>query len=146
MIDYQDHTDGITASQLEGFFVGWPNPPSPTTHLRILRQSPHRIVALDSDTRQVVGFINAISDGILSAYIPLLEVLPPYQGRGVGRELVKRMLHKLERLYMVDLVCLESLQPFYQKSGLQPASAMVIRNFDRQSGITGDDTAGKDIE
>lgn len=146
MIIYQDSAESITASQLEGFFVGWPNPPSPTTHLRILRQSAHRVVALDSETRQVVGFINAISDGILCAYIPLLEVLPPYQGRGIGRELVKRMLDKLKRLYMVDLVCLESLQPFYQKSGLQPASAMVIRNFDRQSGIADNDTSGDDTD
>ena len=146
MIDYRESVDGITASQLEGFFVGWPNPPSPATHLRILRQSAHRIVALDSETGQVVGFITAISDGILSAYIPLLEVLPAYQGQGIGRELVQRMLRKLERLYMVDLVCLESLQPFYQKFGLQPASAMVIRNFDRQCGITGTDSVGEEID
>ncbi len=28
----------------------------------------------------VVGFVNALSDGRLSAYIPLLEVLPDYRG------------------------------------------------------------------
>ncbi|MEM9907537.1 MAG: hypothetical protein AAF921_21205 [Cyanobacteria bacterium P01_D01_bin.44] len=31
----------------------------------------------------MVGFITAITDHVLSVYIPLLEVLPPYQGQGV---------------------------------------------------------------
>ena len=34
------------------------------------------------DAGRVVGFVTAISDGVLSAYIPLLEVLPEYQGAG----------------------------------------------------------------
>ena len=34
-------------------------------------------LALDKDT--VVGFATATSDAVLSAYIPLLEVLPEYQ-------------------------------------------------------------------
>jgi ribosomal protein S18 acetylase RimI-like enzyme len=47
----------------------------------------------------VVGFINAISDGLATAFLPWLEVLPDYQGRGIGRELTKRMLAELADLY-----------------------------------------------
>ena len=32
-------TEGISPEQLKGFFDGWPNPPSPETHLRLLKNS-----------------------------------------------------------------------------------------------------------
>jgi GNAT superfamily N-acetyltransferase len=134
MIRYQTNTDGVIPSKLQGFFVGWPNPPSPETHLRILQAADHVVVAIDEESGRVVGFINAISDGILTAYIPLLEVLPEYQGKGIGKELVRRILEELEGLYMIDLVCMPDLHPFYEPLGLQPAFAMVQRNFDVQSG------------
>ena len=85
-------------------------------------------------TSQVVGFITAISDGVLSAYIPLLEVLPSFQGQGIGKHLVERMLEQLESLYMVDLLCDESVQPFYAQFQLHEAKGMMRRNYARQDG------------
>jgi ribosomal protein S18 acetylase RimI-like enzyme len=120
---------------LQGFFVGWPNPPSPATHLRLLEGSQHVILARDETVGTVVGFITALSDGVLSAYIPHLEVLPPYQGQGIGSELVRQMLELLRQLYMVDLICDPELQPFYARLGLRPWTGMVVRNYDRQSGM-----------
>lgn len=134
MIDYVDSPHGITAEQLAGFFVGWPNPPSPETHLRLLHESDHVVLAIDSGDGHVVGFITAISDGVLCAYLPLLEVLPEHQKRGIGGELMRKMMAKLDGLYMIDLVRAENLGPFYERFGLIPADAMVIRNFARQSG------------
>lgn len=137
MIVYTDTVDGIDASQLTGFFVdsGWPTHPTPETHLRLLQNSAEVILAID-ETGQVVGYITAISDGILSAYIPLLEVLQPYQGQDIGSELVRRMLDKLQHLYMIDLLCDADVQPFYERLGMQPATGMLIRNYDRQSGTS----------
>jgi len=133
MIVYTDALDGVQAEQLKGFFVGWPNPPSAETHLRILQGSAAVVLAKEVDG-QVIGFITAVSDGVLSAYIPLLEVLPAYQHQGVGGELVKRMLEKLRELYMVDLICDAEMEPFYTRFGMRPYHAMFIRNYDRQSG------------
>ena len=81
-----------------------------------------------------MGFITAISDSVLCAYIPLLEVLPDYQGRGIGQELTQRMLAKLDHLYMVDLLCDANLQPFYARLGMRAASGMLRRNYARQAG------------
>ncbi len=134
MITYTDSTAGITADTLQGFFVGWPNPPSPATHLEVLRQSAHMVLALDQANDRVVGFITAITDNVLAAYIPLLEVLPEYQKQGIGSELVRRLLDRLSDYYMIDLICLEGLQPYYEKFGFPRADGMAIRNFDRQSG------------
>lgn len=134
MIRYLDNTDSITPEQLKGFFVGWPNPPTPATHLRLLRQSAAVVLAVDDATGVVVGFINAVSDGVLCAYIPLLEVLPAWQGQGIGRLLVARMLARLAPLYAIDLLCDVELQPFYAKLGMRPAIGMMMRNYARQNG------------
>ena len=69
------------------------------------------MVAVDLDEARIVGFISVISDGILCAYIPLLEVLPEYQGRGIGSALVRRALAELEGFYMVDLAAIRSCSP-----------------------------------
>ena len=134
MITYRDTCTDITADKLQAFFVGWPDPPSPETHLELLRGSYKIVLAIDDDTCRVVGFITAIGDGVLSAHITLLEVLPAYQGRGIGQELMRRMLDELAGFYAIDLICDPEMQPFYARLGMRPASAMIIRNYDLQSG------------
>ena len=133
-ITFQAELQDITPERLQGFFVGWPNPPSPATHLRLLAGSDYVELAVDADTGQVVGFITAISDGVLAAFIPLLEVLPAYQGQGIGATLVARLLARLDHLYMVDLLCDADVQPFYARLGMRPATGMMVRHYDRQAG------------
>ncbi len=131
---YKTELTAITPNQLNGFFVDWPNPPNLETHLNVLKQSSHIVLALDQQTNQVVGFITAISDGILSAYIPLLEVLPSHQHQGIGQELVKRMLTQLSEFYMIDLCCDEDLAPFYEKHAMRKGTGMHVRNYSMQAG------------
>lgn len=134
MISYLHTADGIAPTDLRGFFVAWPDPPSPETHLRLLENSDHVVLAFDDETRRVVGFVTAISDGVLSAYIPLLEVLPSFRGQGIGHELARQILEQLTGLYMVDLLCDAELQPFYERLGMRPATGMMLRNYRRQAG------------
>jgi ribosomal protein S18 acetylase RimI-like enzyme len=134
MISYLDSAEGITSDQLDGFFVGWPDPPSPATHAKLLVSSDYIVLAVDDETGNVVGFITAISDGVLAVFIPLLEVLPAYRGRGIGSELVRRMLDKLSAYYAVDLACDLELQSFYDRFGMKPSTGMYTRNYERQSG------------
>ena len=135
MIRYQTNLKNIKSNQLVGFFVGWAKPPSQKTHLKILENSSHVVLAINETTNQVVGFINAVSDKTLSAYLPLLEVLPEYQKKGIGAELVKRTLEQLKDFYMIDLACDDNLVPFYKKLDFVQMTSMVIRNFSQQSGI-----------
>lgn len=135
VIRYTEDVEGIRADQLTGgFFEGWPNRPNPLTRLALLHQSDHVVLALDASTGDVVGFVTALTDGVLSAYVPLLEVLPPYRGRGIGTELVRRLLATLDGLYMVDLLSDPELQPFYAQFGFQPATGMAHRNYVAQGG------------
>ena len=131
MIEYRDTVEGLEASQLVGFFVDWTSKPSPQVHLNILHGSSHVVVAIDEESDQVVGFVTAISDGVLSAYIPLLEVLPAYQDRGIGSELMRRILEQLDDLYMVDVLCDAELQAYYARFGMQRAVGMCIRRYER---------------
>ena len=134
VISYTSSLEGITPELLEGFFVGWPNPPTPATHLKLLHGSDHVVLAREGADGPVVGFITAITDGVLSAFIPHLEVLPPYKGQGIGSELVRRLLDQLKDFYAIDLICDTDVQPFYERLGLRPYTGMLLRNHTRQSG------------
>ncbi|MGC4106300.1 MAG: GNAT family N-acetyltransferase [Thermomicrobiales bacterium] len=134
MIVYRTSLDGITASMLTGFFVGWPNPPSPETHLRILAGSYATVLAIDEEAAVVVGFVNAISDGVLSAFIPLLEVLPAYQDNRIGSELIRRLVDLLGDLYAIDLACDDDVMPFYDRLGFTRGHAMIRRTYSNQAG------------
>lgn len=135
MIHYLHTTDDLEPHHLRGFFRDWPNPPTPTTHLRLLRGSDAIALALtDTPERHVVGFATTITDGVLAAYIPLLEVLPEYRGRGIGRELIQRLLARLGHLYMIDVTCDSDVLPFYASIGMTPSTGASIRNHQHQAG------------
>ncbi|HSF84437.1 MAG TPA: GNAT family N-acetyltransferase [Acidimicrobiia bacterium] len=135
MILYTTDVSAVTEADLEGpFFVGWPDPPDPAAHLRLLRGSDHVVLAVHDGDNRIVGFATAITDGVLAAYIPLLEVVPDYQGRGIGSELVRRLVEAIGPIYMVDAMCDPDLQPFYQHLGLAPATGVMFRNHSRQRG------------
>ena len=84
MIQYRTILNGLTPEHLGGFFVGWPVRASADTHLAALHVSYRVIIAVDTATLAttsdieptVVGFINANGDGVATAFIPWLEVLP----------------------------------------------------------------------
>ena len=137
MIQYTASFEGITAEELSGFFIGWPNPPLPETHLELLRQSDAVELAVDTDTGHIVGFATAITDGVLAAHLTFLEVLPDYQHRGIGTELVRRILARFTHLYGISVQCDAELQPFYKRFEMKPGPGMGIWRYHRQAGEEG---------
>lgn len=132
MVEFTTKLENIDENELHGFFVGWPNPPATAQFLELLKGSYRVILAMEG--KKVIGFITAISDGVLSAYIPLLEVLPDYKSQGIGRELVSKMKSELNHLYMIDLLCDKELVSYYEKQGMQKATGAFLRNYQNQSG------------
>lgn len=135
MVEYRTTIEGLDESAFDGFGEGWRHPLAPKTLKRVLEGSSHVVVAVDVTTGNLAGYINAISDGIMCAFIPLLEVRPSFQHAGIGSELVRRMLGELSEFYAVDLVCDAAMQGFYSQFDLQSVSAMVRRRFDRLEAI-----------
>lgn len=118
-----------------GFFEDWATPLSVDEHHSLLRAATHVVVAVENG--QVVGFVTALSDGVLSAYIPLLEVLPAWRRGGVGTELVRRVLIEIGPLYMVDVMCDTDVFAFYERLGFQPSTGGVVRNYDWRARLEG---------
>jgi GNAT superfamily N-acetyltransferase len=107
--------EGLTPANLQAFFEGWPTPPTPERHLAHLRGAEVVVLAMDGD--RVIGFVTAIGDGVMTAFVPLLEVLPAYRGQGIGSALLRRVLDRLGDRYSIDLVCDPELVPFYERLG-----------------------------
>ena len=126
MIRFGEEPGTLCAAQLVGFFVGWPEPPSPQQLLDVLRGSYRCVYAMDGG--HVVGFAHAISDGVLTGYVPWLEVLPSHQGAGTGSALLTRLLGRLGHLYSVDTVCDPELRRFYERFAMRPLQGMGLRN------------------
>ena len=85
------------------------------------------VVLALSDKSRVVGFVTAITDGVSCAYIPHLEVLPEWQGDGIGTELMRRMMLKLETIRAIDVICDEEVRGFYERLGFKAWRGMIIR-------------------
>ena len=67
----------------------------------------------------LIGYIDCVSNGVTDAYIQDLMVHPDYQRRGVGTDLMKKMIDYLKKkhIYMISVVFEEKLKPFYEKFG-----------------------------
>ena len=128
MIYYTDELASVREDMLHGFFVGWPRRPSAGQHLAVLRGSYRSVAAIDDVHGRVVGFVNMLSDGVLTAFIPWPEVLPEYQGQGIGGELMRQILDGTDRFYSVDLVCDAPLVPYYERLGMRGASSALLRH------------------
>jgi GNAT superfamily N-acetyltransferase len=71
----------------------------------------------------------------LTAYIPLLEVLPEYKGQGIGTKLIAKIKEDLKDFYMIDICCDEDVIPFYKNLGFKQGYSMSLRNYQMQGGI-----------
>ena len=67
----------------------------------------------------LIGYIDCVSNGVTDAYIQDLMVHPNYQGRGVGTDLMTKMINYLKdkRIYMISVIFEEKLKPFYERFG-----------------------------
>lgn len=74
---------------------------------------------------QLVGLINALSDGAMTVYFHYLLVRPEYQGLGIGRQLVAGMLGRYSGMYRLVLNSYEAAVPFYEKCGLEVGGGIV---------------------
>jgi predicted N-acetyltransferase YhbS len=122
-LEFISDLSGLKPEDMDGFFEGWPVPPSSERRLAALKGSDVCILAVDGG--RVVGFATALVDGALMAYLPLLEVLPEWHGRGIGSELVRRVLAALEGTYSVALCCDEELAGFYARLGFASVEGLV---------------------
>jgi len=69
---------------------------------------------------RLIGYAAAVSNGVTDAYIQDVMVHPDFQHQGIGTELMKLLLARLEAedIYMVSVIYGdEALRPFYERFG-----------------------------
>ena len=97
----------------------WSSAEKPRELERALRNSHSLVTAWDGP--RLVGLGNAISDGALVVYYPHMLVLPEYQGRGIGREIVRRLMARYAGFHQHILVADGGAIEFYRKCGFERA-------------------------
>lgn len=80
-------------------------------------RSWYLISAYDND--RLIGFGRIISDGIFHALIIDLIVLPNYQAKGIGSNILKKLVDrcKANKIRDIQLFCAKGQTGFYEKHG-----------------------------
>ena len=114
----RDALDGVTGQALKQFYADadFDNGRTADEHERSFRNS---VVRLAFDGDQLIGAARAITDGVYTAAVFDVCVLPSYRGRRIGRDLMRSLLEGLRGQFVV-LVCDEKLYRFYGDVGLGP--------------------------
>ncbi|MDY3618796.1 GNAT family N-acetyltransferase [Agathobaculum sp.] len=108
----------FTPEQVEALFlsVGWLSGKYPKRLAKALNGSDTVISAWDGS--RLVGLVNAIDDGELTAYAHYVLVHSAYHGHGIGKELVRRLKEKYRGyLYLLLLADDPNNIPFYEQYG-----------------------------
>ena len=117
-IEYREVKD-FEADDLKQLFlsVEWSSGEYPEK-LVVAMKNSDRVVSAWHGGR-LVGLMNAISDGAMTAYFHYLLVQPDYQKKGIGAKLVAMMLDHYRDCPRKVLISYNSQIQFYEKCGLQ---------------------------
>lgn len=110
----------FTTEQLERLFlsVNWESGKYPERLARALQNCETVFTAWDGD--KLVGLINAIDDGELTAYVHYLLVDPDYQGIGLGSALLHIVKEKYKNYLHFFLVAEhKELVGYYERLGFE---------------------------
>lgn len=128
MIEYRDQSHPLDLRQLAELFdaVAWQHRTcDPERLAQMVRGSMYGVSAHDAG--KLVGYARAISDGAFNAYVSTVAVLPEYQRRGIGRELLRRLMDARDQVQFV-LHAAPAVHPFYLRCGFSPAPDMLRRD------------------
>ena len=126
-IDYRNDLPPI--DQYVALFqtTGWTfrRPVTPEVLALSLEKSWYRLFAYDGE--RLVGAGHIVTDGVLHAIIYDVIVAPDYQRRGIGRQLVQRLVQTCldAQIGMIQLFAARGKQRFYEHLGfrVRPAEA-----------------------
>ena len=125
-ITYTDKKE-FSASDLQQLFqsVNWMSANYPERLKKALDNCETVFTAWDKG--QLIGLVNAIDDGELTAYVHYLCVNPVYQGQGIGSLLLDKIKEKYKvYLYIIVIAENEGLIKYYSKNGFQKGNGSYV--------------------
>jgi len=84
------------------------------------------------DNEKLVGLVNVLDDGIMTAYVHYMLVRPEYQGKGIGKKLVGMVSEKYKEYLRIVLIAYNKEIEFYKNCGFtlgEEASPMSITSL-----------------
>ena len=100
--------------------VGWGSYPVEISK-KALSNNIYSVSIYDNDN--IIGYGRLIGDGIIFLYIHDIMVKPEYQGKGIGKTIMKKLLSKVEELrkenpdLLLYLGASKGKEDFYRKCG-----------------------------
>jgi GNAT superfamily N-acetyltransferase len=115
-IDYKESKE-FTAEELQQLFlsVNWSSGNFPNKLVVTMQNSSSVFSAWDG--RKLIGLINVLDDGIMTAYIHYLLIMPEYQHIGIGKKLIEKVKDKYRSFLRIVLVAYSEESGFYEHCG-----------------------------
>ena len=113
------NTKKFSENELKELFlsVEWSSGNYPDKLAIAMRNSGSVYTAWDGD--KLIGLINALDDGIMTAYVHYLLVNPNYQGKGIGKNLVELISEKYKNYLRIVLISYNPEVDFYKNCGFE---------------------------
>ena len=73
--------------------------------------------AWDSD--KLIGLVNVLDDGIMTAYVHYLLIMPEYQRIGIGEKLVRMVTENYKDYLRIVLIAYDKETGFYKRCGFE---------------------------
>ena len=117
-ITYQDIKD-LNEKDLKDLFlsVEWSSGHYPDKLAVAMKNSGSVFTAWNDD--KLVGLINALDDGVMTAYVHYLLIKPAYQGKGIGKELIRLLSERYKDYLRIVLVSYNKEIEFYKNCGFE---------------------------
>lgn len=125
-ISWSNSTFELDWSELETLYRLAPLGTKSAAALRTVFENS-RYKWLVRDGKKLVGAGRALADGADCSYICDVAVLPEYQGTGLGKEIVRRLVEDSKEHKKIILYSVPGKEGFYRKLGfLRMLTAMAI--------------------
>jgi ribosomal protein S18 acetylase RimI-like enzyme len=112
-------TKEFSEQELKDLFlsVNWSSGNYPDKLVTAMKNSSSVFTAWDND--RLVGLVNVLDDGIMTAYVHYLLIKPEYQHIGIGKKLVKLVSDKYKDYLRIVLIAYDKEIGFYKHCGFE---------------------------
>ena len=101
--------------------TSWANERTEDEVMQVIASSPVQLGVWDGD--RLVGYARALTDGRFRALVDDVVVDEGQRGRGIGKEIMRRLLDRLAAVDQVVLLASDASAAFYIKLGFEPSRA-----------------------